>query len=279
MTNRIKGVLGKLINENQSAFIVGRQITKNILLAQELLRGYNKKTKVKKCALEIDLQKAYDTLDWQFLRKILEQFGFHTMEVFNLFMKKDTANVDGLSFIRDCQGDLTKGKAKISWENICRPKDQGGLGLKNLQIWNKVLIMKHLWNVAAKKDTLWAKWINKVRHHIYYKLGNRKSVSVWYDKWSIEGPLCEFISAREIYDARLSSDCNVASLIQNGNWCWPMEWTSKYHFLNMLQVPSLIDDAYDEVVWVTRAGHKTKFVTRTVWQDMCCTRIKLYGNP
>ncbi|GKD57622.1 hypothetical protein Tco_1291009, partial [Tanacetum coccineum] len=93
------------------------------------------------------------------------------------------------------------------------------------------------------------KWRDKVRQHVYYKLGNWKSVSAWYDKWSIEGPLCEFISAREIYDARLSSNYNVASLIQNGNSCWPMEWTSKYPFLNMLQVPSLIDDAYDEVVW------------------------------
>lgn len=45
ITNRIKGVLGKIVNENQSAFIVGRQITDNILFAQELLRGY-------KCTIE-----------------------------------------------------------------------------------------------------------------------------------------------------------------------------------------------------------------------------------
>ncbi|GJZ66378.1 RNA-directed DNA polymerase, eukaryota, reverse transcriptase zinc-binding domain protein [Tanacetum coccineum] len=35
-----------------------------------------------------------------------------------------------------CQGDLTKGRAKISWDAICKPKDQGGLGLKNLYVWN-----------------------------------------------------------------------------------------------------------------------------------------------
>ena len=64
MTTRIKEVLGKLINENRSAFIAGRKITDNILLAQELLRGYNRKQKVKKCALKIDLQMAYDTIDW-----------------------------------------------------------------------------------------------------------------------------------------------------------------------------------------------------------------------
>ncbi|GKC11853.1 RNA-directed DNA polymerase, eukaryota, reverse transcriptase zinc-binding domain protein [Tanacetum coccineum] len=43
-----KSVLGKLLDENQSAFIAGRQITDNILLAQELLRGYNRKSSRKK---------------------------------------------------------------------------------------------------------------------------------------------------------------------------------------------------------------------------------------
>lgn len=43
LTNTIKKALGKLVNENQSAFVAGRQITDNILVSQELLRGYNKK--------------------------------------------------------------------------------------------------------------------------------------------------------------------------------------------------------------------------------------------
>nr|GFC25164.1 RNA-directed DNA polymerase, eukaryota, reverse transcriptase zinc-binding domain protein [Tanacetum cinerariifolium] len=41
LTNRIKSTLCKLISPSQSAFIPGRQITDNILLTQELLRGYN----------------------------------------------------------------------------------------------------------------------------------------------------------------------------------------------------------------------------------------------
>nr|GEX89527.1 RNA-directed DNA polymerase, eukaryota, reverse transcriptase zinc-binding domain protein [Tanacetum cinerariifolium] len=28
-----------------------------------------------------------------------------------------------------CQGELTKGKVKISWDNVCKPKEQGGLGI------------------------------------------------------------------------------------------------------------------------------------------------------
>ncbi|GJY45770.1 RNA-directed DNA polymerase, eukaryota, reverse transcriptase zinc-binding domain protein [Tanacetum coccineum] len=37
-----------------------------------------------------------------------------------------------------CQGELPKGKAKVSWDKVCKPKDQGGLGLKNLSVWNEL---------------------------------------------------------------------------------------------------------------------------------------------
>ncbi|GJW24118.1 RNA-directed DNA polymerase, eukaryota, reverse transcriptase zinc-binding domain protein [Tanacetum coccineum] len=43
ITGRIKQVLGKLININQSAFVAGRQIQDNILLVQELLKGHDRK--------------------------------------------------------------------------------------------------------------------------------------------------------------------------------------------------------------------------------------------
>ncbi|GJU73415.1 RNA-directed DNA polymerase, eukaryota, reverse transcriptase zinc-binding domain protein [Tanacetum coccineum] len=77
MTNRLKKVLGKLVNENQSAFITGRQITDNILLSQELFRGYNRKQKTKKVSIKIDLQKAYDTISLESLKISLEQCCFH----------------------------------------------------------------------------------------------------------------------------------------------------------------------------------------------------------
>ncbi|GJW69800.1 RNA-directed DNA polymerase, eukaryota, reverse transcriptase zinc-binding domain protein [Tanacetum coccineum] len=61
LTNRIKNALTRIVNPSQSAFIPGRQITDNILLTQELLRGYNWKNGAKRVALKIDIQKSYDT--------------------------------------------------------------------------------------------------------------------------------------------------------------------------------------------------------------------------
>ncbi|GKC34383.1 RNA-directed DNA polymerase, eukaryota, reverse transcriptase zinc-binding domain protein, partial [Tanacetum coccineum] len=77
LTNRIQKCLGKLISANQSAFIKGRQIQDNILLTQELLKGYERKGGPKRVAFKVDIQKAYDTVNWSFLEQILIQFGFH----------------------------------------------------------------------------------------------------------------------------------------------------------------------------------------------------------
>nr|XP_009757025.1 PREDICTED: uncharacterized protein LOC104209942 [Nicotiana sylvestris] len=45
-------------------------------------------------------------------------------------------------------------KALVSWEIVCAPKSVGGLGLANLQKWNKAAIAKNFWDLAQKKDKL-----------------------------------------------------------------------------------------------------------------------------
>ena len=53
----------KLIRKNQSAFVTGRNITDNVLLAQELVRGYARSSMFSRCAIKVDLQKAFDSLN------------------------------------------------------------------------------------------------------------------------------------------------------------------------------------------------------------------------
>ncbi|XP_074342467.1 uncharacterized protein LOC141680033 [Apium graveolens] len=76
LASRLKHVLPSIINISQSAFVKGRHISDNILMAQELFRGYSRETGVPKCALKIDLHKAFDSLDWNFLMTALHKLGF-----------------------------------------------------------------------------------------------------------------------------------------------------------------------------------------------------------
>ena len=59
-----------------------------------------------------------------------------------------------------CQGEKRRGKAKISWEAICLPKNEGGLGIRRLQDFNVALITSHIWIILTLKESIWVKWIH-----------------------------------------------------------------------------------------------------------------------
>ncbi|XP_022003043.1 uncharacterized protein LOC110900463 [Helianthus annuus] len=81
ITERIKGSLESLVRINQSAFVPGRKISDNILLTQELMHNYHLNRGPPRCAFKIDIQKAYDTVNWSFLEVVLQRFGFHNKMV------------------------------------------------------------------------------------------------------------------------------------------------------------------------------------------------------
>ncbi|KAL0288899.1 UNVERIFIED_CONTAM: Retrovirus-related Pol polyprotein from type-2 retrotransposable element R2DM [Sesamum radiatum] len=76
LVSRIREILDHLISPSQNAFVPGRLISDNVLLAQELFSGYNQCRLPPRCALKVDLRKAYDTVEWDFLFATLRMFGF-----------------------------------------------------------------------------------------------------------------------------------------------------------------------------------------------------------
>ncbi|XP_071685170.1 uncharacterized protein [Lolium perenne] len=57
-----------------------------------------------------------------------------------------------------------KGNALVSWKKICRPKDQGGLGVLNLEVQNKSLLLKNLDKFYNNVDI---PWVNLIRDTYY----------------------------------------------------------------------------------------------------------------
>lgn len=81
ISDRIMNGLPKIISSNQAAFVPQRSIFDNILLTQELMKSYHLQRGIARCAFKVDIQKAYDTVNWDFLREILIRFGFHAKMV------------------------------------------------------------------------------------------------------------------------------------------------------------------------------------------------------
>ncbi|GKA80680.1 RNA-directed DNA polymerase, eukaryota, reverse transcriptase zinc-binding domain protein [Tanacetum coccineum] len=190
-------------------------------------------------------------------------------------------------------------KAKIGWESVCKPKVEGGLGIKPLESWNIALMSKHIW---PQKESLWVKRVNTYklkgrnfwdvpykgaswgwkkilkhralfRNHIIHKIGNGSDTSLWFDNWNAICPLSDYISKRNIYSAGLRLDCEVSDVIVDGKWCWPDELSKSFDALSLIPPPVLDPEIKDKVVWRNRCGRNGCFSVSEVWND-----IRDYGG-
>jgi hypothetical protein len=109
----------------------------------------------------------------------------------------------------------------VNWKQICTPIQSGGLGIRNLALFNQALLGKWLWRFATEKRALWRRvialkygslvgdwcsgpvsgpygvslWKSISRgwtdfsSFVSYKVGDGSHIKFWTDKWCGESPL------------------------------------------------------------------------------------------
>nr|GEW26937.1 hypothetical protein [Tanacetum cinerariifolium] len=158
---------------------------------------------------------------------------------------------------------------------------RGSLGIRRLDLFNKALMVSHLWNLISLKESLWVKWIHVfklkgrcfwevpchgnmtrgwrkilqlhplIREFVWYRIGDGLKASAWFDSWCHLKPISRIVSSRDIYRAGYDLDTKVNELIVNGLWGWPNEWFSKYPLLCSITPPILSNthDRFEVVTW------------------------------
>ena len=58
----------------------------------------------------------------------------------------------------------------VGWPNVCTPKNSGGLGIRNVKVWNVAAVGKIIFHISTMQDSLWVKWV----HEVYMKGGRWK---------------------------------------------------------------------------------------------------------
>ncbi|XP_010462974.1 PREDICTED: uncharacterized protein LOC104743614 [Camelina sativa] len=365
IANRLKRVLPKFVSVNQSTFVKDRLLIENVLLTTELIKNYHKDSLSGRCAIKIDISKAFDSFQWSFLSKVLSAvqfpptfihwimfcvtttsfsvqvngelagffrsswglsqgcslspylfvicmdvlsklldkaagdrlFGYHPrcqnlglthlsfaddlmvlydgkvrsiegiVEVFTQFskmsglsisMEKSTLYVVGnvppldtadshflLGLSRECiteinslcsaflwsGTELNSRKAKVAWEEVFKPRTEGGLGLRSLQEANTVCCLKLIWRLVSNGESLWVQWAHTnllkgasfwsvkstltLGSWIWTKLlkyrdmakgfckvevGTGEHISFWFDNWSDMGMLSDVVGERGVIE-------------------------------------------------------------------------------
>ncbi|GJR82280.1 hypothetical protein Tco_0153065 [Tanacetum coccineum] len=137
-----------------------------------------------------------------------------------------------------CNRELSRGKAKIAWKKICKPKNQGGLVKLN---------GKNFWEVSVEVNDSWG-WKNileirdEVSKYVWYKLGDGKNTSMWYDNWCEFGPLFRIV--------------------------WPREWENDFPIIKQINLLKLDFGKDDWLVRKNKNNKECKFSIREAYKDI-----------
>ncbi|GKV25593.1 hypothetical protein SLEP1_g35004 [Rubroshorea leprosula] len=157
----------------------------------------------------------------------------------------------------------------VNWEKVCRRKENGGLGVKDLRKFNMALLGKWWGRLAKGEDGLWSKvisskygengghWLDWVRDRsgggslwwrdiqnlnagdggnagwltegFRIKVGEGKRVSFWWDEWC--GEICLANKCPRLYILSTGKDkeCFQMGRALNGTWRWNLTWRRTLH--------------------------------------------------
>lgn len=143
-------------------------------------------------------------------------------------------------------GELKTTKAKIAWEDVCKPKQEGGLGLRSLKEANDVCCVKLIWRIVSHGDSLWVKWVYKflLKQVSFWavkettclgswmwkkmlkcrdtakllckvEIKNGTRAFFWYDDWCDMGCLADIAGDRGVIDMGISKNATVSEAWTN----------------------------------------------------------------
>ncbi|XP_074346983.1 uncharacterized protein LOC141685796 [Apium graveolens] len=158
-----------------------------------------------------------------------------------------------------------KGGAKIAWQTVCLPREEGGLGLKNMLEWNKAQLTGHLLKVITNSSTLWASWLRPLDlQFVSFHIGNGESISLWFDPWWNNACLASTLTSAVISQCGMHHGDKLSAIIHNGSWCLPRANPRSHHlypvllhWLSTFDPPALATDS-DLLLWDGRDAIKTK---------------------
>ncbi|PKI47718.1 hypothetical protein CRG98_031851 [Punica granatum] len=233
LANRIKGKLPSTISKSQSAFIRGRRIADNILLAHELVKGYNRASVSPRCAIKVDPMKAFDSLGGDFILNLLRAMGFPE------------------KFVIWIEGCITHPYLSVSVNGSLNGYFPRGRGLRQGDPLSPMECLSCLLGVKSCRLGIYVLRMTSSSSPMLMILNKPRDgchTSFWFDSWLPVGPLITYCANGVQRFPTISRTDIVASVFKDGVWRWPRTRDPQARQIIDLVAEVLITAA-DEILW------------------------------
>lgn len=194
----------------------------------------------------------------------------------------------------------------VSWQKVCVPRSEGGLGIKQLRAWNSAALGKHLWTILTKPASLWSKWIHinylkgtslwdykppndcswaisklfqlrdAYRMSFRVEIGDGRETLLFYDWWCGQQRIIDLedigAHTENHWRAIKVSDWRV-----NGAWRIPSSFARKWPNANQLICAQQVNNGCDKVIWVhCKSGN---FSISSAYEFLRHKERRVEGNP
>ncbi|KAL0281961.1 UNVERIFIED_CONTAM: hypothetical protein Sradi_7277100 [Sesamum radiatum] len=177
------------------------------------------------------------------------------------------------------KGSTGTGMVKVSWEQVCRPTEEGGLGIRRVLHMNVALMLKQVWRIIQEEPTsIWVAWVRRYRlrnqtlwtvntvsaswcwrklvkaslllkEGLVYRVGDGLKFRLWTDLWHPRGPLIKQFPRGPTITG-LPVDSWLVTVIHQGQWCWPSASDFDIQSI-MADLPAIYPLQPDQVLWKT----------------------------
>ncbi|GAV82473.1 zf-RVT domain-containing protein [Cephalotus follicularis] len=203
------------------------------------------------------------------------------------------------SFLWFGVGDV-KRAGKVTWDKVCHPKDEGGLGIKSLRAWNKAAILQQGWDIIKKKESVWVQRCYKVliknqnfwtvnitnqcswswrkilqmreclAERLVFSVSDGDRIALWMDPWFRGHFILSEYGSRVVYDARIPFNAKLSAVIRNGQWDWPTD-TWELQVISSITQSVPIEAGGDGIHWITKGKG---FSCKIAWQSIILSMPK-----
>ena len=139
-------------------------------------------------------------------------------------------------------------KAKVSWEDVCCPKEEGGLGIRRVKDVDTVFSLKLIWRLFQSSNSLWVAWVKRyllkqasfwdvrdtsagswvwrkllklrplAKTFLRMEIRNGRRVKFWFDLWQPLGRMIDITGEVDIQKLGIRRNATICDMLRGNEW-------------------------------------------------------------